>query len=138
MKHLLSSAFHPQTDGQTERINRFIEDYLRNFISPVQDDWDQFLHLAEFAYNRRFHSTIQMSPFEADLGYVPYIPNDIANDPEFEMFNQQNQDFLLKQEATLRKAQDPIAKAQDRMKKNYDKNRPVQIFKIGGKVYWTL
>lgn len=67
-QHNLSSAFRPQTDGQTERINRFIGDYLRGVINPAQNNWDEFLHLAEFAYNRRVHSTIGMSPFEADLG----------------------------------------------------------------------
>ena len=80
-QHNLSSAFQPQTDGQTERTNRFIEDYLRNVVNPSQDNWDEFLSLAEFAYNRRVHSSIGMSPFEADLGYQPFIPDDVVSDP---------------------------------------------------------
>ncbi|OWZ05517.1 LOW QUALITY PROTEIN: Retrotransposon protein [Phytophthora megakarya] len=61
--HQLSSAFSPQTDGQTERANRFVEDYLRGVVNPAQNDWDEYLHLAEFAYNRRVHSSIGMSSF---------------------------------------------------------------------------
>ncbi|GMF43534.1 unnamed protein product [Phytophthora fragariaefolia] len=52
-QHNLSSAFRPRTDGQTERTNRFIGDYLRCVINPAQNDWDDYLHLAEFVYNRR-------------------------------------------------------------------------------------
>ncbi|GMF35336.1 unnamed protein product [Phytophthora fragariaefolia] len=47
--HNMSSAFRPQTDGQTERTNRFIEDYPRGVVNPFQNDWDEYLHLAEFA-----------------------------------------------------------------------------------------
>ena len=47
----MSTAFHPQTDGQTERTNRILEDYLRHYISPQQDDWDEWLYLAEFSVN---------------------------------------------------------------------------------------
>ncbi|GMF27766.1 unnamed protein product [Phytophthora fragariaefolia] len=47
--HNLSSAFRPQTDGQTERTNRFIEDYPRGVVNPFQNDWDEYLHLSEFA-----------------------------------------------------------------------------------------
>ncbi|GMF51916.1 unnamed protein product [Phytophthora fragariaefolia] len=58
-QHNLSSAFRPQTDGQTERTNRFIGDYLRGVINPAQNDWNDYLHLAEFAYIRRVHSTME-------------------------------------------------------------------------------
>lgn len=51
-KHKLSTSFHPQTDGQTERVNRVLEEYLRHFINPSQNDWDEWLDLAQFAYNR--------------------------------------------------------------------------------------
>jgi transposase InsO family protein len=130
-QHNLSSAFRPQTDGQTERTNRFVEDYLRGVVNPVQNDWDDFLHLAEFAYNRRVHSSIGMSPFEADLGYVPYMPDDVAADPEFKQLNKTAQEFLLQQEAFLKKTQDAMSEAQDRMKSYYDKNRKQQEFEVG-------
>jgi hypothetical protein len=43
IKQAMSSAHHPQTDGQTERVNRMLEEYLRHYISPMQDDWDEYL-----------------------------------------------------------------------------------------------
>jgi len=95
-QHNLSSAFRPQTDGQTERTNRFIGDYLRGVINPAQNNWDEFLHLAEFAYNRRVHATIGMSPFEADLGYIPYMPDDVSSDPEFKKLEKQQENSYKK------------------------------------------
>jgi len=62
----LSTAYHPQTDGQTERVNQDLETYLRLFINHRQDDWAKWLHLAEFAYNNRQHSTTKVSPFMAN------------------------------------------------------------------------
>ncbi|TDH65776.1 hypothetical protein CCR75_008357 [Bremia lactucae] len=81
-QHNLSSAFRLHTDGQTERTNCFIRHYLRGVVNPAQNNWDSYLHVAEIAYNRRVHSTIGMSPIEADLGYVPNMPDDVVSDPE--------------------------------------------------------
>lgn len=62
----LSTAYHPQTDSQTERVNQDLETYVRLFCTHRQDDWADWLHLAEFSYNNREHSTIKMSPFRAN------------------------------------------------------------------------
>jgi transposase InsO family protein len=62
----LSSAYHPQTDGQTERVNQDLETYIRIFCSHRQDDWAKWLHMAEFAYNNKQHSTTKISPFQAN------------------------------------------------------------------------
>lgn len=51
MQQCMSTAYHPQSDGQTERMNRVLEDYLRHYVSPTQKDWDTKLALAEFAVN---------------------------------------------------------------------------------------
>jgi len=67
----LSTAFHPQSDGQTERTNQTIEHYIRAFGDYQQSDWSTLLPLAEFAYNNSFHSAIGMSPFFATYGYHP-------------------------------------------------------------------
>jgi len=53
----LSTAFHPQTDGQTERVNQELEQYLRMFISHRQEQWSKWLGTAEFAYNNKVHSS---------------------------------------------------------------------------------
>jgi hypothetical protein len=67
----LSTAYHPQTDGQTERINQVLEQYLRVFTSYQQDDWAKLLGQASFAYNNSLHATTQTSPFFANYGYHP-------------------------------------------------------------------
>src|SRR4051794_19521962 len=69
----LSSAFHPQTDGQTERVNQVLEQYLRCTINYQQDDWTLYLPLAEFAYNNSIHASTQQTPFYANYGYHPKL-----------------------------------------------------------------
>ena len=71
VKRKLSTAYHPQTDGQTERLNQTMEQYLRSYINYQQDDWTDFLPLAEFAYNNSKHATSGISPFFALYGYNP-------------------------------------------------------------------
>ena len=63
-----STAFHPQTDGQTERLNQVLEDMLRACVIEFPGSWDSHLHLMEFAYNNSFQATIGMAPFEALYG----------------------------------------------------------------------
>ena len=64
----LSTAFHPQTDGQSERTIQVLEDTLRACVIEFGGHWDSFLPLAEFSYNNSYHSSIDMSPFDALYG----------------------------------------------------------------------
>jgi hypothetical protein len=66
-----STAFHPQTDGQTERQNQTLEQYLRIFCSFEQDDWTTWLNTAEFAYNDSVHASTGLTPFQAYTGRHP-------------------------------------------------------------------
>ena len=68
-----SSAFHPETDGQTERMNAMVEQYLRGFMNFAQDDWVDWLPLAEFALNNTTSETIGVSPFFANYGFNPRL-----------------------------------------------------------------
>lgn len=67
----MSTAHHPQTDGQSERTNQTLEQYLRSFSNYQQDNWSQLLPMAEFAYNNSDHSATGVSPFFACYGYNP-------------------------------------------------------------------
>jgi hypothetical protein len=67
----MSTSYHPQTDGQTEVVNKFLEGYLRNFVNDRQTQWINWLHLAEWWYNSTYHTSTKMSPFEALYGYPP-------------------------------------------------------------------
>ncbi|DAZ93266.1 TPA: hypothetical protein N0F65_003671 [Lagenidium giganteum] len=116
MKHYVKDHGLPKwTDGAN---NRFIEDYLRTIVNPSQDNWQEHLHLAEFAYNRRVHSSV--------------------SDPEFGNLAKSAQDFLVRQQTLLKSAQDAMSEAQERMKSYYDRNRQIQVFSIGEEVLLGL
>ena len=66
-----STAFRPQTDGQTECINQTLEHYLRQYCNYEQNDWYEMLPLAEYSYNNSVTTATQMSPFYANYGFHP-------------------------------------------------------------------
>ncbi|SPC63716.1 uncharacterized protein UHOD_11307 [Ustilago sp. UG-2017b] len=66
-----SSAYHPQSDGQTERVNQVLEQFLRGYSNHLQTDWSDLLPLAEFSYNNAEHASTQLTPFFANYGYHP-------------------------------------------------------------------
>lgn len=59
-----STAYHPQTDGQTERVNQVVEDMLRSYVMQQPSKWEDYLHLVELVYNNNYHTSLQMRPFE--------------------------------------------------------------------------
>ncbi|MBW0506315.1 hypothetical protein O181_046030 [Austropuccinia psidii MF-1] len=69
----LSTAYHPESDGQTERVNQILEQCLRMYVSYHQDDWNNWLPLAEFAYNNSYHSSTKQSPFVTVYGRDPHF-----------------------------------------------------------------
>jgi transposase InsO family protein len=71
IKLAMSTAYYPQTDGQTERVNQVLEGYLRIFTSRQQDDWDDILPTGKFQYNNSKHSSTQQTPFMVDTGRHP-------------------------------------------------------------------
>ena len=66
-----SSSYHPQSDGQTKIVNKFLEGYLRCFVSDKQGQWVKWLPFAEWWYNTSFHTAAKMTPFMALYGYHP-------------------------------------------------------------------
>ena len=70
----MSTAYRPQTDGQTERVNGVQEDTLRHFVVPYQNDWDDLLAPVEFALNNSWHHSIRNTPFMLNYGQVPDDP----------------------------------------------------------------
>ena len=70
----LSTAFHPQTDGQSERVIQILEDILRSCVLDFQGSWMEHLPLIEFAYNNSFKSSIGMAPYEALYGRPCKLP----------------------------------------------------------------
>jgi transposase InsO family protein len=67
----MSSAYHPQTDGQTEMVNQCLEYFLRSMLLDHPRKWTKWLPLAQWWYNSSFHRSIRTSPFQALYGYPP-------------------------------------------------------------------
>ncbi|KAG8380917.1 hypothetical protein BUALT_Bualt06G0066500 [Buddleja alternifolia] len=135
VKLLTSTSYHPQTDGQTEVVNRCLESYLRCMCSDRPKEWVQWLPLAEYWYNTTYHSATKFTPFEIVYGYKPpvqqpYIPFDSSLD----LVDRS----LQHREATLRLLKNHLLQAQSRMKKNTDKERSERVIKRIGKVAYQL
>ena len=130
----LSSGYHPETDGQTEIVNRTLEQYLRCFCSFHQDDWAELLPLAEFAYNNSCHSSTKMSPFEANYGFRPRMDievPDLSVVPDAEDMAKK----LVDVRETLAKN---LQRAKDSQKKFADEKREQETrFQVGDLV-WLL
>src|SRR6266568_5112725 len=72
IKQNLSTAYHPQTDGQVEHSHQETETFLRHYVSHLQDDWSDWLAMAEFQYNDKEHSTTKQTPFYLNYGRHPW------------------------------------------------------------------
>ena len=90
MKLHFTSRYHPEGDGQTERTNQTLEQYLRVYYNYQQDNWSKLLPLAEFAYNNAPNATTGITPFFANKGY----PN-ISVHPERDLASLRAQDFIV-------------------------------------------
>src|SRR5882724_5122884 len=73
IKANVSTAYHPETDGQTKQVNQILEQYLQVYVNYQQDDWVNLLPLAEFAYNNTLHSEIMITPFFTNKGFHPKL-----------------------------------------------------------------
>ena len=73
-----STSFHPQTDGQTERLNDLLKLYLRHFVSANQKDWAQLLDIAQFSYNLQMSEATNKSPFKLVIGQQPLTPHTLT------------------------------------------------------------
>ena len=91
IKHGFSTAYHPQTDGQTERVNQVVEDYLRHFVDVQQSNWEDLLPMAEFAYNNSYHSATDTTPFFLNYGVEPLTPFSLLSEK-----GKRRQDKLLR------------------------------------------
>ena len=74
----MSSVYHPQTDGQTEIVNKYLETYLRYFVTDKKNKWLQWLHLTEWWYNSTYHTSAKMTPFQSLYGYQPPYWKELA------------------------------------------------------------
>jgi len=123
----LSTAFHPQTDGQTKRVNQELEQYLRMFIDHRQEQWSDWLGMVEFAYNNKMHSSTKVSPFKANYGQDPRMGFEMRRKGKYKGVEK----FVTKMKEIQEEAKAVLGKAQEEMKKYTDKKRgEVDDYKI--------
>ena len=130
IRRRLSTAWHPQTDGQTERINQILEHYLRAFVNDEQTNWPLLLHDAEFSVNNAVNSTIGLTPFRALYGYNPEMHIDVEDDATVGGVPAVA-DRIEKLQALRDKAEIHWRKAQEAHKKYYNKKRKPMSFQQG-------
>lgn len=130
-----STAYHLQTDGQTEVLNRTVETYLRCFCADSQKDWVKFLSLAEWWYNTTFHSATQTTPYEALYGqpppiHIPYVLGDAAEE--------EVDRSLITKELKVELLKFHITRAQQRMISLVNQYRTDKQFAEGDWVYLKI
>lgn len=128
----MSTAWHPQTDGQTERTIRTLEDMLRACVMDFQGSWEDHLPLVEFSYNNSYHASIRMAPFEALYGRKCRTPL-CWNDPSERIV--MGPELIEQTTETVRIVRDRMKEAQDRQKSYADLARRNIEFSVGD---WIL
>lgn len=128
IKRRMSSSYHPESDGQTERTNRTLEHMLRAFTTDHELTWQSALPMVEFAYNNTVHSSTGYSPFFLNYGKNPRIISPIADESipceSAEAFLQRM--AMIQEDATER-----LQKAQNKQQQNANKSRVIREFNIG-------
>ena len=128
-----TTAYHPQGDGQTERVNQELEQYLWLFVNQRQDDWVGLLPLAEFQYNNHVHSSTQQPLFLLDTGRVPRMGFEpVGRTSHLETVNK----FTSRMKDTLEEAKAALVKAKEDMTRYYNQKRtPAPEYKPGDMVF---
>nr|ABF95989.1 retrotransposon protein, putative, Ty3-gypsy subclass, expressed [Oryza sativa Japonica Group] len=127
-----STAYHPQTDGQTERVNQILEDMLRACVLDFGGSWDKNLPYAEFSYNNSYQASLQMSPNEALYGRKCRTPLLWDQTGERQVFGT---DILREAEEKVKIIQERLRVAQSRQKSYADNRRRDLVFEEGDYVY---
>jgi hypothetical protein len=143
----MSTAFHPETDGQTEIVNQESERYLRAYVNYQQDDWDEWLPQAEAAMNANPSATTGISPFFATNGYEPQMSFDLQPSEEVTLPRSSKEAFERSRAEAFAKAvqersqflQEQIILAQSRMQEHSNDHRqPSPNYQPGDKVWLSL
>lgn len=130
----LSTARHPQTDGQTERANRIVEDVLRHFVSPTMTDWDKQLSLVLFAINNAWQETVQETPNFLNFGSHPKTPLTVGLPSKHLVLNPTAGEFADRMQQVIARAKKFTFAAQQRQKRFYDSKHTDAEYQVGQKL----
>ena len=134
-KLMLSSAYHPQTDGQTEVVNRCVEQYLRCFVHQWPRKWSTYLAWAEYWYNTTYHTSTNMTPYQALYGRLPPL---IPAYPEGLSPVHEVDQTLLHRDELLHQLKTNLEISMNRMKQHADSKRRDIQFEVGDQVLLKL
>jgi len=137
IKLRMSTAYHPQSDGQAEKANATLETFLTEYIAqlPLPEQWVRLLPLAEFTYNAVKHKAIGMTLFEADIGYVPRLPLDLlAPDPR-RLDSEEGLAYVEELSKTLRMLRERMEETQVAMTAEANEKRQPHPFWVGDEVF---
>jgi len=131
----LLTAYHPQTDGQTERINQKLEQYLRVFIDHRQEQWSDWLGTVEFAYNNKIHAATKNSLFKVNYGQDPRMGFEGRRKGKYEAAGK----FMEKMRKIQEEVKVALGKAQEEMKKFADRKQGEgEEYKVGDLVLLSM
>jgi hypothetical protein len=131
----MSTAYHQQTDGQSERTIQTLEQYLRAYTCKAQDDWDELICHAEFAYNSANSSFTELSPFETMYGYLPEMPASLMLDRPPQVDQLKARDEMTKHHARFKIVRDALQDRHKLQATQYDASKRDASFDIGDLVY---
>ena len=124
----LSTAYYPQMDGQTKRVNQELKQYLRMFVDHRQEQWPEWLETAEFTYNNKRHTVTQILPFEANYGLSPRMEFEGRRGKRFEAA----EEFAERMKQVQEEVKAALGKAQEEMRKYVNRKRREGVeFKVG-------
>ena len=133
IKRKLSTAFYPQTDGQTERQNNTMEAYLRAFVNYEQNDWARLLPMAEFAYNNAKNASIGHIPFELNCGYHPRVSYE--EDVDLRSPSKSAKELATELKELLTVCRENLQHAQDLQKRHHNKKVKLRSYGPDDKVW---
>ena len=131
----MSTAYHQQTDGQSERTIQTLKQYLRMYTSKSQDDWDELLCHAEFAYNSAESASTGASPFQVLYGYLPQVPASLMLEKSPVLHSPSARDVVKKHIHRFRIIFDALQDSHKNYSEQYDKHKRDVSFKVGDLVY---
>jgi len=127
----LSMTYHPETDGQTERTNQELEQYLRMYVNHRQNNWAEWLATAKFAFNNKVHTVTKMSPFQVNYGREPRMGFDIRKKGR----NKKAEEFVKEMKERHEETRAALVKSQEEIKRQVDRSRKeTEEYRVGDKV----
>jgi len=133
----MSTAYHPQSDGQAEKANATLETFLKVYIVQLKspEQWSRLLPLTEFTYNAAKHKAIGISLFEADIGYIPRLPLDLLAPGPRTLISRPGTEYAERLVKILRMLRERMEETQVKMVSEANEHRQPHPFRVGDSVF---